>query len=201
MQMNLSQINSVCRVTPQKPVRSLQELTLEVPEEILSAKRVSGKFGAQILLELKESIVFLPQRVTDAIAPYVDALKGYRIVFHGTRQFNSHYYHHQQADFEFLEPLENVQGYIVNNEFTVKELAIYDGKDLKSYLFKPTVNYHDLNTTDRKTANYLYHNIHGIPYESGDVDYSEIHEILENNLSSIDMVFVKGQAKAGCWCS
>ncbi|KAL1492526.1 hypothetical protein ABEB36_010767 [Hypothenemus hampei] len=104
--MNLSQINSVCRVTPQKPVRSLQELTLEVPEEILSAKRVSGKFGPQILLELKESIVFLPQRVTDAIAPYVDALKGYRIVFHGTRQFNSHYYHHQQADFEILEPLE-----------------------------------------------------------------------------------------------
>ncbi|KAL1487557.1 hypothetical protein ABEB36_015259 [Hypothenemus hampei] len=104
--MNLSQINSVCRVTPQKPVRSLQELTLEVPEEILSAKRVSGKFGSQILLELKESIVFLPQRVTDTITPYVDALKGYRIVFHGTRQFNNHYYQHQQADFEFLEPLE-----------------------------------------------------------------------------------------------
>ncbi|KAL1492563.1 hypothetical protein ABEB36_010803 [Hypothenemus hampei] len=117
--MNLSQNNSVCRVTPQKPVRSLQELTLEVPEEILSAKRVSGKFGPQILLELKESIVFLPQRVTDAIAPYVDALKGYRIVFHGTCQFNSHYYNHQQADFEFLEPLESLNN-INNNIFKQK---------------------------------------------------------------------------------
>ncbi|KAL1509941.1 hypothetical protein ABEB36_004605 [Hypothenemus hampei] len=106
MSMNLSQINSVCRVTPQKPVRRLQELSLEVPEEILSAKRVSVKFGPQILLELNESIVFLLQRVTDTIAPYVDALKGYCIVFHGTRQFNNHYYHHQQADFEILEPLE-----------------------------------------------------------------------------------------------
>ncbi|KAL1509916.1 hypothetical protein ABEB36_004580 [Hypothenemus hampei] len=90
----------------------------------------------------------------------------------------------------------DVQGYIINNKFTVKELAIYDGKDVKSFLFKPTVNYHDLNTTDRKTANYLYHNIHGIPYETGDADYSEIQEILGNNLSSIDVVFVKGQAKA-----
>ncbi|KAL1493724.1 hypothetical protein ABEB36_009418 [Hypothenemus hampei] len=75
--MNLSQINSVCRVTPQKPVRRLQELSLEVPEEILSAKCVSGKFAPQILLELNESIVFLPQRVMDTIAPYMDALKGY----------------------------------------------------------------------------------------------------------------------------
>ncbi|KAL1487463.1 hypothetical protein ABEB36_015868 [Hypothenemus hampei] len=116
--MNLSQINSVCRVTPQKPVRSLQELTIDAPEEILSAKRVSGKFGPQILLELKESVVFLPQRVTDAIAPHVDALKGYRIVFHGTRQFNSHYYQHQQiADFEILEPLQisNINNNINNN--------------------------------------------------------------------------------------
>ncbi|KAL1492587.1 hypothetical protein ABEB36_010827 [Hypothenemus hampei] len=106
--MNLNQINSVCRVTPQKPVRSLQELTIDVPEEIISAKRVSGKFGPQILLELRESIVFLPQRVTDAIAHYVDALKGYRIVFRGTKQFNGHYYRHHQADFEFLEPLERL---------------------------------------------------------------------------------------------
>ncbi|KAL1487916.1 hypothetical protein ABEB36_015301 [Hypothenemus hampei] len=53
---------NLCRVTPQKPVRSLQELTLEIPEEILSAKRVSGKFGPQILLELKESIVFFELR-------------------------------------------------------------------------------------------------------------------------------------------
>ncbi|KAL1487462.1 hypothetical protein ABEB36_015867 [Hypothenemus hampei] len=90
----------------------------------------------------------------------------------------------------------DIQGYVINNEFTVKELAIYDGKDLKSYLFKPTVQYSDLYTSDRKTANYLYHNIHGIPYNAGVVDYSEINDILENDLSSVDTVFVKGQAKA-----
>ncbi|KAL1487573.1 hypothetical protein ABEB36_015746 [Hypothenemus hampei] len=90
----------------------------------------------------------------------------------------------------------DIQGYVINNEFTVKELAIYDGKDLKSYLFKPTVQYSDLYTSDRKTANYLYHNIHGIPYNAGVVDYSEINDILENDLSSVDIVFVKGQAKA-----
>ncbi|KAL1516469.1 hypothetical protein ABEB36_000378 [Hypothenemus hampei] len=101
--MNLNKINSVCRVTPQKSVRSLQELTLDAPEEILTAKRVSGKFGPQILLELKESIVFLPQRVTGAIAPHVDALKGYRVVFHGTRKFYNQY--NQQADFEFLKSI------------------------------------------------------------------------------------------------
>ncbi|KAL1488605.1 hypothetical protein ABEB36_014409 [Hypothenemus hampei] len=90
----------------------------------------------------------------------------------------------------------DVQGYMINNTFTAKELVIYDGKDLKSYLFKPTIKYSSLYKTDRRTANYLYHNIHGIPYNSGDVEYSELQEILDTNLSNFDIIFVKGQAKA-----
>ncbi|KAL1516470.1 hypothetical protein ABEB36_000379 [Hypothenemus hampei] len=85
----------------------------------------------------------------------------------------------------------DVQGYVINSTFTVKELAIYDGKYLKSFLFKPTLKYSSLYTADRKT----YHNIHGISYSAGNVEYSEINNILENNLSSFDIIFVKGQVK------
>jgi len=102
--MNLNIINSVCRVASQKPIRSLQGLTVDQPEEIISAKLVSGRFGPQILLELKENSVFLPQRVTDVVSPYVSNLKGYRVVFRGTRKFGEHN-QYQQVDFEILDPL------------------------------------------------------------------------------------------------
>lgn len=89
----------------------------------------------------------------------------------------------------------DMQGYIINKRFTAKELAIYDGKHLKSFLFKSPIKYSSLYSADRKTAAYLYNNVHGIPFDSGDVEYEQIEDILQQNLKDIDLVFVKGQAK------
>ncbi|XP_066157712.1 uncharacterized protein [Euwallacea fornicatus] len=63
----------------------------------------------------------------------------------------------------------DMQGYIINKMFTVKELAIYDD--------------------DRKTVEHLYNHVHGIPFDSGDVEYEQIEDILEKNLKDIDLVF------------
>ncbi|KAL1487952.1 hypothetical protein ABEB36_015335 [Hypothenemus hampei] len=98
--MDLKQINSACRVASQKPIRKLLDLPIDFPKEIVCAKRVSGKYGPQILLELEECVVFFPQRSTAVLAPHLESLKGYRIVFYGTKKINSH---HEQADFQFLE--------------------------------------------------------------------------------------------------
>ncbi|KAL1487824.1 hypothetical protein ABEB36_015474 [Hypothenemus hampei] len=101
--MDLRQINSACRVALQKPIRKLQDLPINFPKEIVYAKQVSGKFVSQILLELEDCAVFLPKRATSVLENHVDNLKGYRLVFRGTRNFGSQ--HHETADFEFLEPL------------------------------------------------------------------------------------------------
>ncbi|KAL1489949.1 hypothetical protein ABEB36_013873 [Hypothenemus hampei] len=101
--MDLKQINAACRVTPQKPIQKLHDLPIDFPNEIICAKQVSGKFVSQILLELEDCVVFLPQRATSVLENHVDSLKGYRLVFRGTRNFGSQ--HHETADFEFLEPL------------------------------------------------------------------------------------------------
>ncbi|KAL1489973.1 hypothetical protein ABEB36_013895 [Hypothenemus hampei] len=103
LQMDLKQINAACRVTPQKPIQKLHDLPIDFPNEIICAKQVSGKFVSQILLELEDCVVFLPQRATSVLENHVDSLKGYRLVFRGTRNFGSQ--HHETADFEFLEPL------------------------------------------------------------------------------------------------
>ncbi|KAL1498413.1 hypothetical protein ABEB36_009219 [Hypothenemus hampei] len=84
-----------------KPIRSLQDLIIGEPKEIAYAKSVKGKYAQQILLDLDDCVIFLPQRVTDALTPHIDALKGHRIVVRGTRKFGNH----ETADFEFLEPL------------------------------------------------------------------------------------------------
>jgi len=90
----------------------------------------------------------------------------------------------------------DVQGYVINNTFIAKELAIYDGKCLKSFLFKPIIKYFNLCEADRKIANFLFNNIHGISYSSGDFEYCEVKNILESNLNDFDVIFVKGHAKA-----
>ncbi|KAL1493865.1 hypothetical protein ABEB36_009549 [Hypothenemus hampei] len=100
--MDLKQINAACRVTPQKPIQKLHDLPIDFPNEIICAKQVSGKFVSQILLELEDCVVFLPQRATSVLENHVDSLKGYRLVFRGL-YFGSQ--HHETADFEFLEPL------------------------------------------------------------------------------------------------
>ncbi|KAL1516213.1 hypothetical protein ABEB36_000132 [Hypothenemus hampei] len=92
-------INSICQV---KPIRSQQDLIIGEPKEIAYAKSVKGKYVQQILLDLDDCVIFLPQRVTDALTPHIDALKGHRIVVRGTRKFGNH----ETADFESLEPLK-----------------------------------------------------------------------------------------------
>jgi len=50
--------------------------------------------------------------------------------------------------------------------------------------------------TDKKSVNYLYNNIHGIPYSSGNIEYDQLKNILETNLNHFDVIFVKEHAKS-----
>ncbi|KAL1493699.1 hypothetical protein ABEB36_009394 [Hypothenemus hampei] len=79
------------------------DLPVDFPKEIVCAKLVKGKYGSQVLLELDECVVFLPQPSTAILAPHLKSLKCHRIIFCGTRKISSH---HQQADFQFLEAEE-----------------------------------------------------------------------------------------------
>ena len=88
----------------------------------------------------------------------------------------------------------DVQGFPIP-EFEVKELSIYDGKEMKTYTFKPKICYHHLPIHHKKTINYIFHNVHGIPYNSGYLPYKAMYNIIQEELEGVDMVFVKGSIK------
>lgn len=93
--------------------------------------------------------------------------------------------------------LVDIQGFIIDNIFHPKELTIQIGSQTSNFLFKPPIPYANLSGRDKKTANYVQKFIHGIPYDSGDVEYSEINSILEKYLlHSAEYIYVRGNQKA-----
>jgi len=89
----------------------------------------------------------------------------------------------------------DIQGYIFKTGFVVKELAIYDGKELSSNVFKAKKPYHSLTEQEKKQVKYCAENFHGIHYNFGDTDHSDISFIINSYLRDVDMVFVKGTCK------
>lgn len=88
----------------------------------------------------------------------------------------------------------DTQGYF-STDFQVKELVIYDGKLYRSWVFKPKILHRDLNEAQKKEVNYVFHNIHGIPYNAGYLDYGQLYQVLQDNLKDVDTVYVKGHVK------
>lgn len=80
-------------------------------------------------------------------------------------------------------------------EFFPKELAIYDGRKMKSYIFKPILPLKDLSLDCRRQVGYLFFNHHGINYNSGETNYEDIYQILLEDLRDIDRIYVKGHVK------
>ncbi len=80
-------------------------------------------------------------------------------------------------------------------EFYAKELAIYDGKNMQSYMFKPAIPFHELKQDYKRQVKYLCGNHHGIYYNNGELDYQEIYSIVYENLRDVDVIYVKGHSK------
>jgi len=62
--MDLSQLNSACS---QKKIIKLQHLPENKVFPILNVKEVNTKYGSSILVELKDSVLFLPRRATTPV--------------------------------------------------------------------------------------------------------------------------------------
>lgn len=88
----------------------------------------------------------------------------------------------------------DIQGFSIP-DFHAKELAIYDGKNMKSYVFKPIIPFKSLQEDYQRQIKYLVGNHHGIYYNYGESNYSEIHNIVCTDLWDVDMVYLKGHVK------
>lgn len=89
----------------------------------------------------------------------------------------------------------DVQGFQLQNEFIVKEMAIRIDNQLSHFLFKPKIPYRDLMDNEKRTVKYIERNIHGLRYSNGYVSYTEIDDILWNHLHNIDSILTSGHQK------
>jgi len=89
----------------------------------------------------------------------------------------------------------DVQGYIFKSGFCAKEIAVYDGKEVLSWVFKPKISYHDLTEQEMKQVKYCSEKFHGIHYNFGDTDADDISFIISSYLSDVDIIYVKGDCK------
>lgn len=92
--------------------------------------------------------------------------------------------------------LVDIQGFTIDGAFYPKELSIHIGRQRSNFLFKPPIPYVKLNNRNRKTVSYLEKTHHGILYDSGDIEYDQINNILEKYLlHSAEYIYVRGRQK------
>jgi hypothetical protein len=85
-------------------------------------------------------------------------------------------------------------------EFIVKELAVTGVldplTDTAVVVFKPPYERVILNHNARKVANWLVEYHHGIDWDEGDVEYTQLHDIVVDVCHPYSVVYTKGLEKA-----
>lgn len=89
----------------------------------------------------------------------------------------------------------DIQGFLLNDGYLVKELAISDGNMINHYLFKPDVPYNRLTSKEKQQIQWLENNHHTLRYSDGHVNLSELKGILQRFTAKSDLIFVKGHQK------
>jgi hypothetical protein len=88
----------------------------------------------------------------------------------------------------------DLQGFAIQTKFHPKELSIRISKKTNHYVFKEPVPFDTLHYADKRNICFT-EKYHGINYNSGYVSYDEINNILIENLSDVDLVYIRGSNK------
>lgn len=88
--MNFEKLNKTCLLDSIKSIIKTNELPVNEPIPILSAKIVKTKYGETVLIELENNCTFLPKRVLpfmkDNLSQFTDSK--YSIIFRGQKDVN-----------------------------------------------------------------------------------------------------------------
>lgn len=96
----------------------------------------------------------------------------------------------------------DIQGFKVpDNQFVLKELGIIRlirepyGFSMGSLIFQPPCTWGSLPKKYRLMNQWCINNLHGIPWEAGTFDYTELHDAVNFIFRKGDYVLVKGAEK------
>lgn len=93
-----------------------------------------------------------------------------------------------------FQGFEQPTGHFVIKELSILSLCSKEVKNIK--IFSPPCAKNQISDQYRETIDKIIANHHGIPWESGDVDYREVAAILSTALGGkFDYIYVKGENK------
>jgi hypothetical protein len=72
----------------------------------------------------------------------------------------------------------DVQGVLLEDGFSAKEMAISDGVRIVHFIFKPTTPFRELSDAEKQQVRWLENNHHSLRYSDGHVNPDEIPAIL-----------------------
>lgn len=91
----------------------------------------------------------------------------------------------------------DIQGFkISDKDFSPKELAVYDGRQLSHYIFRAPFPFNKLPGHLQNQATWLMHNHHCIDWNEGFTPVFLFPKIIKRLLRDADKVYVKGKEKA-----
>nr|CAI5841914.1 unnamed protein product [Callosobruchus analis] len=103
----------------------------------------------------------------------------------------------KKLDDDMQIALVDIQGFHFENDFHPKEVTIELSSKRTSFLFKPLVPLKDVKASDLKCLRYVESKIHGIPYHSGYIEYTDINKMFKKYLfHDVDRVYIRGSQKA-----
>lgn len=94
----------------------------------------------------------------------------------------------------------DVQGFLVNNKFIAKEIAIFDYEwKTAHFILKPPVdlcaNAYKLSKKDYRQIRWLTENYHGLEWFDGFVDYEQLESLIKPILSAYNTIYICGNQK------
>lgn len=89
----------------------------------------------------------------------------------------------------------DLQGFVTPN-FIPKEMAITDGEHTSHYVFKPPFPFRSLEPRLQRAAKWIVKNYHGLNWNSGFVELSQMDAILRQVTERENVIYCKGKQKA-----
>ncbi|KMQ87766.1 hypothetical protein RF55_12865 [Lasius niger] len=90
----------------------------------------------------------------------------------------------------------DLQGFIVNDKFTMKEIAVLrNGKELTHHIFRALMSWDLLTKSEKSRACWLTSKHHQLNWTDGDVDYKLMRTLVRNAVCAESLVYVKGYEK------
>lgn len=88
-----------------------------------------------------------------------------------------------------------IQGFVNEGTFVVKEMAVRKMNLSALYMFKPPKDEPSVPPSLRRSHHFCVKHLHGLPWTFGETPYEDFENILRRDLEDVSVIFTRGREK------